>query len=364
MYRYIGNKSRLVSTIVETLKELAPSGSTVADVMCGTGSISEALRVLGYRVIASDIMTYSLHHARIRLLLDSAPSFSKLRLGSYFDVQEHLQNLKPRRDIFYREYSPAGTPRSGVVSRKYFTSENAAKIDAINTQISRWNKSGNITEIENSLLRHDLIRAVNRVANIAGTYGHYRSKWSKGSLAALKLEPTDFIKTGGTNHVVLQGAAENLASKISADICYIDPPYMKRQYAANYHIIETIARGDKPKAIGLSGLRPWRDQYSNFCTKTKILQSFEKIFTEMKCSTFVISYSEDGLLSHAQMMEMLSKLGKAECQEIEFNRFRSNKSSLGRTLKEYLFILRRKPKARFSYFSKKTSPLQHVSGAI
>ncbi|MCZ5120468.1 DNA adenine methylase [Escherichia coli] len=37
--------------------------------------------------------------------------------------------------------------------------------------------------------------------------------------------------------------------QIQCDLCYIDPPYMKRQYAANYHILETLARGDEPEAM-------------------------------------------------------------------------------------------------------------------
>ena len=84
---------------------------------------------------------------------------------------------------------------------------------------------------------------------------------------------------------------------------------MKRQYAANYHILETLARGDEPDAIGVSGLRPWRDQYSNFCTKTKIRDSFRKIFNEMKCKKFLVSYSEDGLLKIEEIEEFFSKFG-------------------------------------------------------
>ena len=80
----------------------------------------------------------------------------------------------------------------------------------------------------------------------------------------------------------IRGQAETVAPLIEADLCYIDPPYMKRQYAANYHIIETIARGDSPEAVGVSGLRPWRDQYSDFCSKVKIRDAFRAIFSVAK----------------------------------------------------------------------------------
>ena len=140
--------------------------------------------------------------------------------------------------------------------------------------------------------------------------------------------------------MVLKGYAEELSKNISCDLCYIDPPYMKRQYAANYHILETLAREDEPEAIGVSGLRPWRDQYSNFCTKTKIRSSFRKIFTEMKCKDFLVSYNEDGLLTIEEIKEVFSEFGKIQVSSFKNKRFRSNDSPLGTDLTEYLIHLK------------------------
>jgi adenine-specific DNA-methyltransferase len=139
----------------------------------------------------------------------------------------------------------------------------------------------------------------------------------------------------------MQGPAELVSKGLAADLCYLDPPYMKRQYAANYHLIETIARGDAPEAIGVSGLRPWRDQYSDFCSKVRIREAFSKIIKGMDCPLFVVSYSEDGLLSSDQMLELLSQLGAAELREFKVPRFRSNDSPLARRMTEYLFVLNR-----------------------
>lgn len=338
-YRYIGNKTRLLPQILDTIGALARPGAKVVDLMCGTAAVAAGLRANGYRVVASDIMTYAVHHARVRLLLKRAPSFAKLDLEGYRGVLANLNALKPVRGTFHREYSPAGKPRAKVAPRMYFTPANAGRIDAISRAIRLWREDEKIGELEHALLRHDLILAANRVANIAGTYGHFRSSWSNGSSGALELLPTIFAREGSIHHEVLQGRAEDIARHISADICYIDPPYMKRQYAANYHIIETLARGDDPDAIGSSGLRPWRDQYSNFCTKTKIFESFHDVIGQMDCPKFILSYSEDGLLSRGKIVDLLSEHGDVSVSEIEFARFRSNQSPLSRTLKEYVFVL-------------------------
>lgn len=214
-------------------------------------------------------------------------------------------------------------------------------MDAITQQINVWQREGALTEVENSLLRHDLIMAVNRVANIAGTYGHYRSTWSKSAYADLVIFPTEFLPGFRTDHTVHQGPAEDIAQTVSADLCYLDPPYMKRQYAANYHLIETVARGDAPEAIGVSGLRPWRDQYSVFCTRTRVQAAFATIIDTIDCNTFLISYSADGLLLESEILGLFSKFGNVAIEKRAIPRFRSNASSLGANVDEFLITLQR-----------------------
>ena len=270
-------------------------GEVVADLMCGTASVSAALRESGFKVITSDLMTFAAQHARVRLTLDSPPPFARLG-GSYLGVLDRLQALKPIQGLMVREYSPAGQPAAGCEPRMYLSEQNAGIIDAINAQLNEWRGDGALAPEEHDLLRHDLVLATNRDANIADTYGHFRSKWSNGSRSKLILSPAEFVWGFSCDHVIMQGPAEVVSKDLVADLCYLDPPYMKRQYAANYHLIETIARGDAPEAIGVSGLRPWRDQYSDFCSKVRIRDAFSKIILGMNCPKFLISYSEDGLL--------------------------------------------------------------------
>lgn len=330
--------------IVDAVKSEIGDSGVVADVMAGTGTVATAFRAAGYKVIASDVMTYSRHHLVTQLQLAAPPSFQglndKLNITGYLSVLEHLNKISPIQGYFYREFSPDGSPLNGTEPRKYFTGENAAAIDAVRLEINAWKEAGLLTSMEESLLKHDLIMAANEVANISGTYGYFLSKFSKNSLSSILLKSTTFA-SGSTENQVLQGYAEQLAPQIKADLCYIDPPYIKRQYAANYHILETLARGDEPEAVGKSGLRPWRDQYSNLCTKTKSLDSFRKILSSMDCPKFLISYSEDGLFPITQLMDTFAEFGLVELQEIEYKRFRSNNSSLDTKISEYLIHVSR-----------------------
>lgn len=348
--RYIGSKVKILDKVVAKISELTPSRGHVVDLMTGTATVAGRLRAEGFRVTAIDVMTYSLHHARVKLLLNKEPKFSgcdgfikqfstsdSTSKSNYAEVVNSLNNVKPIKGYFWREFSKEGNPLHSNEPRNYFSPENAAKIDGIRYWIKKLYKQKLLSEIEHSLLLHDLIMATNNIANISGTYGHYLSKIMGRANSPLEIKTSDIIKTGSIiGHKIIRGYAEDLAKNIKADLCYIDPPYKKRQYAANYHILETIAREDEPDAIGVSGLRPWRDQYSNFCTKTKIWESFQTIFDDMDCNRFLISYSEDGLIPLPKLIEFFKKFGSVEVSTLSHKRFKSNQSMLPAQITEYL----------------------------
>lgn len=346
MYRYIGNKTKLLPYIMDSTEKMIGKTGKVVDLMAGTGLVASEYRKNGYSVIASDMMTYSKWHLITQIMMDKEPLFDKLKISSYYNnkylaVIDHLNNLDPIEGYFFQEFSPDGTPANGVPSRKYFSTENARKIDAIREEINRWIASGSLSEQEEAVLKHSLIMAVNTVANISGTYGYYLSELKRNALDTIAILPVQFSAGNIENNKVIQGFAEDIAKDITADLCYMDPPYIKRQYAANYHILETIARGDYPIAQGKSGLRDWWDQHSKFCTKTKGLQSFEKVISEMECKNFIISYSEDGLFSLDVLVDLLEKYGDVFVEFIDYSRFRSNQSRLPLKLSEYMIKLKK-----------------------
>lgn len=356
-FRYIGSKDKLSNIIISEIRSINKEANHVIDLMAGTGLFSLALREEGFKVTAVDVMTYSYHHLNVHLFLGKEPSFKGIlpltnidryqtgnlfELSNYETLLTYLNNLEPIKGYFYQEFSPEGNPTNTAKSRKYFTPYNAGKIDSLRLKIKELKADKLINDIEHSLLLHDLIMAVNDIANIAGTYGHYLSKFIKRAEDPIKLHPSSFSNRGSLKgHKIYRGYAEELSKKLKGDICYIDPPYMKRQYAANYHILETIAREDEPEAIGDSGLRPWRDQYSNFCSKIKFRDSLDKIIINIKCNDFLLSYSEDGLLPIDSLVSFLEKYGSVVKKNIKYKRFKSNDSKKAPILNEYLIHLRR-----------------------
>lgn len=333
-YRYLGNKTRLLTWLIQTIQSEVPSGLRFADPMCGTAAVSEALANTGYSVSASDSLTFPVLHAKARLLFSTAPDFDQL--GGYSSALKHLNNIEPMSGYFVREFSPGGEPEYGGPPRAYFTTTNAAKIDAIRAEIACLHKDSNITSDEKDLLLHDLALAVNHVANITGTYGYFRSSWNEQSLSSLTLVCEKFSTTPGS-HVVQQGNASDVLSEFEGDACYLDPPYTKRQYSGNYHILETIAVGDEPFARGAGGLRDWTHQASDFCYKRRAPGAFEGVLKELSVPHLFVSYSEDGQVSPDDLYSILESYGKVRRFELELPRFKSNSRGASGTVKEHLY---------------------------
>lgn len=320
-YRYLGNKTKLADWIVDRISDVVPEGSTVADPMCGTASVSIALARAGYHVTASDALTFPVVHARTRLLAKEAPPFEAL--GGYQGALDWLRTVEPIRGYFYEEFGAEGSPANGREPRLYFTAENAARIDGIRAGVRSLHESGRLGEVEHSVLLQHLILSTNTVANISGTYGYFRKELSGPATQPIAFEPLVFEDTPG-NHKVLQGEVEELGPWLEADAVYLDPPYTKRQYAGNYHVLETLAREDDPVAAGDGGLRPWREQASDFCYRRTAGLAFQRTLEKLKTRHVFISYSEDGQVNGDAMLDILGDFGPVVLHEQMYSRYRSN----------------------------------------
>lgn len=337
-YRYLGNKTRLLGWLTDVIAERLPDGARIADPMCGTAAVSEALARLGFSVLASDALTFPVLHAKARLLHDAAPEFAAF--GGYSCALEHLNALSPRVGYFVREFSPAGRPSYGGPARSYFTTENAARVDAVRFEIGRLAAGGDVTPAERDLLLHDLALAVNDVANITGTYGYFRAGWNAQSHIPLRLRPEEFEATPG-QHRVTQGDVADVLARAEVDAVYLDPPYTKRQYSGNYHVLETIAVGDEPFAHGAGGLREWRHQASDFCYRRKAPGAFRRVLQATSARHLFLSYSEDGQMAPGDLRSLLEEFGRVERFDLGISRFRSNGGVVKGDVTEHLYHLER-----------------------
>ncbi|MEJ2881486.1 DNA adenine methylase [Pedobacter sp. GR22-6] len=338
-FRYLGNKTKLSEWIVGEISRVIPAGSSIADPMCGTASVSLALAQAGYSVTAADALAFPVIHARSRLLAKQAPAFKAF--GGHNKALDWLRSIPSIEGYFFREFGDAGSPANGRQPRLYFSASNAARIDGIRISIRDLARSGTINKLEHSLLLHSLIRATNKVANISGTFGYFLKELSKNAQNPITFESFQFEQTPGS-HSVLEGPIEKLASTLCVDAVYLDPPYTKRQYAGNYHILETLAQEDEPIAVGDGGLRPWKEQASDFCYRRSAGNAFRNALKQLDVPHIFISYSQDGQVHEDELLAILNDFGKVTLHEQSYKRYRSNNKVKDDILLERLYHIEKK----------------------
>lgn len=333
-FRYIGSKARFTEDIVKHVGKPTSECGRFVDVFCGTGAVAAEAHKLGWNVWINDHLISAVTMASARMISLNHAQF--LNVGGYSSAIETLNNVPGINGVIWREYSPASLKLCGI-ERKYFTEDNAKKIDGIRKVISEWYSSGKIDGLEKDILIADLLSAVNRVANIAGTYGCFLSKWQKQALSEIKMKGRDFNDSDSIVEVTNLDAFELEVTE--NDVVYLDPPYTKRQYASYYHILETITIYDNPTVEGVSGLRPWKHKASVFCYKRKALRALVELITKLKSKKVLLSYSCEGHVDLNELVTELELTGSVNLFPLtSIGRYRPNKvaSSNGDTVTEYL----------------------------
>ena len=320
-YRYIGSKARIADDIIAYLGKPASTEARFIDGFSGTGIVAAKAADIGWTIVINDMMKNAVVMSEARLLAECDVPF--IKVGGYGKALDALNALEGCEGFIWREYSPASKGLCGI-ERKYFTEQNAKKIDAITQKVHEWRKEGIITHKEFSLLMANIITATNNVANIAGTYGCFLSKWSAAALNSIELAASA-LRAEPVQYTAHNSDVFDVQSSYK-DIVYLDPPYTKRQYASYYHIHETIVCGDEPVVEGTSGLRPWKDKASVFCYKLKALDALVQLITNQKAHRVLLSYSDEGHVKLDELKERLSLHGTVKVISLgSIGRYRPNK---------------------------------------
>jgi len=326
-------------------------GNSFFDYFAGTSSVGKYFKKLGHQVYSSDLLYFSYVLQRAYIVNNKEPKFSKLLnkikiQSSYLipspllSVIEYLNQLPPVEGFIYNNYTPSGTSKLKQ-PRMYYSDRNGKIIDAIRQQIEKWKQDDLINEDEYFILLACLIETVPFYANITGVYGAFQKQWDVRATKKLVLRPIDLIINKRDNFAFNENSL-NLLNKVKVDILYLDPPYNQRQYAPNYHLLETIAKYDNPEIKGVTGLRNYENQKSNFCNALKAIEELSTIAKNANYKTLVMSYNSEGIMPKEKIISSLSKYGNVELVEFEYLRFKSNNNGESKTKKhiyEQLYIL-------------------------
>ena len=334
--RFIGNKEKLALIIFELLEQIGiiKKSKTFFDVFAGSASMGKFFKQRGLQIYSCDLLYFSYCMQRAYLTNNDK--------SNYAVMLEYLNNIPLKEGFIYQNYAPSGSKKLGI-ERKYFSDENAMKIDSMRLEIEGLKNTNTINENEYFILLATLIESVSLFANVAGVYAAFCKQWDKRALKPFYLKKLELLESKQEHYCFCTdsiGLLENFKDK-SFDILYVDPPYNHRQYAPNYHILETIARYDSPPIKGIAGLREWQGQKSLFCNAKSALDSLERLAKLKNYRILALSYNSEGLMQKEQITELLKSFGTLHFEEFNYPRFKSNNTSAQKFIKEYLWILER-----------------------
>ncbi|MCK9266268.1 DNA adenine methylase [bacterium] len=332
---YIGSKLSLLGFLEEAINKVVDKNCNIfCDLFAGTGVVGSYFKKKGYKIIANDIQYYSYILNKHYIGNHKELSFTKLVKDiselEKIDIKErknfvcnYLSNLKGVEGFIYKNYCLGGT-KNKKETRQYFSDENGMSCDAIRQKIEKWKNRNLISDNEYYFLVASLVESIDKYANTASVYGAFLKKLKKSAQKSLVLKPAELI-INGQNHEVFNADINKIIEKVSGDIFYLDPPYNHRQYATNYHLLETIAKYDNPTIYGKTGLRKYTEEKSLYCSRTQVKKVFKDLILNAKARYIFVSYNNEGLMTLDDIKKIMSLRGKYGYFTKEYNRFKADK---------------------------------------
>lgn len=351
---YIGSKYQLLEWLTANIQEKTGWSSfkdkKVADLFAGTGIVSYHFRQAGAHVLSNDAELYS-----------SVIAYAFTRSTYNETCRKWLEQLQAECDAATAA-SPASSSTAAPLSpgyitthysphasneRKFFTVENALRIDYVRARIEALRDT--LEHEDAQFLLASLLISADAVSNVPAVYGCFLQNFKDKAKKPFRLVPVHTHTTPATHLSVSTHSdvlSPTLLSSIEADVVYLDPPYNERQYSKNYFPLNMIAKTPtellaEPPLKGKTGI-PVGCFLSPFCKKGATVEAaFETLFKDLKAEWIFLSYNSESIVSKEKMLELMGKHGTATVVEREYKRFKSYEYNKDVPIQEYLFCLRK-----------------------
>ena len=380
---YIGNKRRLQPLLNEVFSRLLAvlkrdgiracggrRAPVFLDPFAGSGSVSRLARYLGCRVLANDWEDYAYPLSFAHLCVGESEACGLFRQhGGPERILARLNALPappPGERYICRYYAPSDTERADYrTERLFYTRENALAIDAIRGRIealypvaiAAGTAAREATAYkEKNLLLASLLYQCATHTNTSGVFkachkgfgGHGRDAL-KRIMSPIRLQMPVLIDSPADAEVGCEDAETFVRSRAS-DLCYLDPPYNQHQYGSNYHLLNTIARWDKPpvdnalRADGRlkykAGIRgDWVRTRSEYCYRHSAAPAFRRLLEAIDARYIVLSYNTEGIIPFDELVELMSTQGRVELYANEYVKYRGGRQSISRQVHNLEFVL-------------------------
>ena len=304
MIKYLGSKRTLVPVLGEIAT--AVGARTALDVFTGTTRVAQELKRRGIHVTANDRAHYSAVFSDCFVATD-ADTLGPADLEELDLLLGHLDDLPGRpgyvTDVFCHQ-------------ARYFQPHNGARIDAIRHALA--------TDLADHpllpVLMTSLLVAADRVDSTTGVQMAYLKQWAPRSFRDLRLERPVLLPGPGATLRLEASAAVDVAPRV--DLAYLDPPYNQHRYETNYHVWETLVRGDEPEHYGIACKRiDSRDleRKSVFNVKRTMPGALADLVARVRAEVVVVSCNDESWVSPHDLVGWLADAGHERVAMLGFD---------------------------------------------
>ncbi len=326
--RYIGNKTKLLEFISECMQKENIQFKSFGDVFSGTGVVAEYFFNKGKDIYVNDLLysNFVIYNAWF-----SKADFSEEKIKNIIVKYNEIEPNDLEDNYFSYNFSDT-----------YYEHSDAKKIGYIRENIEEIYRNEVINDREKYILITSLIYSMDKIANTVGHYESFLNK--KPEYKDFKMHFIEIGNYTGKSFIFNQDA-NNLVKNINVDVMYLDPPYNARQYANFYHLIENVAKWEKPEVFDKARKMERKNIMSEY-GKSNAKNIFKDLIENINAKYIIVSYnntyeaksiSSINTITYEDMMEILESKGETIVYEQNYKFFNSGKTDFKKHL-ERIFI--------------------------
>src|SRR6185437_3017833 len=286
-----GSKRALVP-VIGALAAALPA-RTAVDLFAGTTRVGQELRRRGLRVVSNDVTAFAEAFGQAYIAAGDGVDRDRLRR-----LLAGLAALPPLDGYVTETFCRAA---------RYFQPQNGMRIDAVRAGIDR--------------LALAPVERADRVDSTCGVQMAYLKRWAPRAANPLELrEPAAIAGPAGS---VSCANANALAPALAGiDLAYVDPPYNQHSYLGNYHVWETLVRGDEPEHYGVACKRTdCRTRKSAYNSRRDAWAALDDLLGRLPTPWIVVSLSDEGFHDPGAVEEALAERGHVGVLHVDFKRY-------------------------------------------
>lgn len=313
--RYLGNKYKLLPFITKIVTEYCGDFNSFTDIFAGTGAVASAY--INKQLTTNDIL------------------FSNYISNTAWFSPENYDRDKLVGLI--RDYNDYNSIEENYMTKNfsntYFSHDICSKIGFIREDIEDKKNSNIINNREYAILLTSLLYAMDRIANTCGHYDAWRRNVDL-SAQVLEMRMLAAEENLNANNLCFNTDSNKLAANIKSDIVYLDPPYNSRQYCDAYHLVENVARWQKPEVFGVAKKMDRSSLKSKYCTQSAP-KAFDDLISKLDARYILVSYNNmenkgndrsNARISDEEILTSLKKRGNVQIFSEDYKAFTTGKS--------------------------------------